>query len=126
LFPYTTLFRSEAVRLSDDDLRVLAQRGCVQLALEKLRRAAQSAEGIFDLVRQLFDHEPAAIEARQQIGLARDAAPLRGVGQLEQQMGSGDLPLEGRDRHIQRARIPRGAERPEAELAVRESFTRIE
>ena len=41
-------------------------------------------------------------------------------------MGSGDLPLEGRDRHIQRARIPRGAERPEAELAVGESLTRIE
>src|SRR5207245_10634826 len=41
-------------------------------------------------------------------------------------MSSGDLPFEGRDRHIQRARIPWGAERPEAELAVRESFTRIE
>jgi hypothetical protein len=35
-----------------------------------LRRTPQAPERIFDLVRQLPDHEPAAIEARKQIVLA--------------------------------------------------------
>ena len=61
-----------------------------QLALEQLRRAAQAAEGIFDLVRQLAHHQAAAVEPREQIVLARDALALRGVGELEQQVCAGD------------------------------------
>ena len=61
-----------------------------QLALEQLRRAAQPAQGILDLVRELANHEAAAVEAREQVVLARDALPLRGVGELEQQLATGD------------------------------------
>ena len=61
-----------------------------QLALEQLRRAAQAAQRIFDLVRELAHHEAAAIEARQQVVLARDALALRGVGELEQQLRAGE------------------------------------
>ena len=62
------------------------QRRGRQLALEQLRRAAQAAERVFDLVRELPDHQAAAVEPRQQIVFARDALPLRGVGKLEQQL----------------------------------------
>ena len=41
--------------------------------------AAQAAERILDLVRQLANHLPAGIQARDQFVLARDALALRGV-----------------------------------------------
>ena len=61
-----------------------------QLALEQLRRAAQAAERVFDLVGELPHHQAAAVEARQQIVVARDALALRGVGELDQQVRAGD------------------------------------
>ena len=92
--------------------------GVRQLALQQLRRAAQAAERIFDLVRELPDHQAAAVETRQQIVLARDALPLRGVGQLEQQVRAGDLAGERRDGHVQGARLARRAGGPHDELAI--------
>ena len=64
--------------------------GLGQLALEQLRRPAQAAQGIFDLVRELPHHQAAAIEARQQVVLARDALALRRVGDLQQQLRAGE------------------------------------
>ena len=55
-----------------------------ELAREQLRRAAQSAERIFDLVRELANHQPAAADLRQQRGLARDALMLGRVADLDQ------------------------------------------
>src|SRR5438045_8296594 len=60
LFPYTTLFRSQAgelVRLPNDDLEVPAQLGFVQHPLgveplqDQLRKAAQTGDGGAQLVR---------------------------------------------------------------------------
>ena len=65
-----------------------------ELALEELRRAAQAAERILDLVRELPNHQAAAVEARQQVVVARDAMALRVVRELEQQMRAGDLTFE--------------------------------
>ena len=55
--------RGEAIRLADDHAGVFAQ-VLVQLALEQLRGAAQAAERILDLVRELPNHLAAAVEAR--------------------------------------------------------------
>ena len=74
----------EPVRLADDDARVLAQRRIEQLALEQLRRAAQTAQRILDLVRELANHETAAAELREQRVLAREPPMLRDVLDLEQ------------------------------------------
>ena len=76
--------RGEAVGLADDDRRVLVQRAVRELALEQLRRAAQAAERILDLVRELANHRAAAAELRQQRVLARDALVLRRVRDLDQ------------------------------------------
>ena len=75
----------EPVGLADDDARVLAQRRIEQLALEQLRGAAQAAERVLDLVRELADHEPAAAELREQRVLAGQAPVLGDVLDLEQQ-----------------------------------------
>src|SRR5882672_12528954 len=48
----------ETVRLADDDVRVFAQRRVFQLPLQELRRAAQAAERILDLVSELPNHQP--------------------------------------------------------------------
>ncbi len=77
--------RRQAVRFADDDARVFAQ-VLVQLAFQQLRGAAQPAERILDLVRQLPNHLAARIESRHELVLARDALALRGVGDLEQQV----------------------------------------
>ncbi len=84
--------RAEPVGLADDDARCIRlQVGVRQLALQQLRRAAQAAQRILDLVRELAHHQAAAVQLRQQVVLARDALPLRGVGELEQQVRAGDL-----------------------------------
>src|SRR5690606_3466598 len=81
--------RREPVRLVDDDLRVLAQLGRRQLPLEELRRAAQAAERILHLVRELTDDPPGQPLLREQIELAPDAPIPFGIEQLEQQLGRG-------------------------------------
>ena len=78
----------EPIGLADDDTRVLAQRRIEQLALEQLRGAAQAAQRILDLVRELTNHETAAAELREQRVLAREPPMLRDVLDLEQAVRS--------------------------------------
>ncbi len=87
--------RGQAIGLADDDAGVFTQ-VFVQLALQQLRGAAQAAQRILDLVRQLPNHLPAGVEARHQFVLARDALALRGVGDLEQQIAPLELAVERR------------------------------
>ena len=67
--------------------------GVRQLALQQLRRAAHAAERILDLVRELADHQAAAVQTRQQIVLARDALPLRACRRAR---AAGACPVTGR------------------------------
>jgi hypothetical protein len=97
-----------------------------RLAFQQLRRAPQAAERIFDLVRQLPDHEAAAIEPRQQVVFARDALALSRVRQLQQKMGAGDLSGQRRDSYIQDTGVTRSPERPDNQLAVGDSLTGFE
>ena len=116
----------EAIGLTDNDSRVLPEGGFLQLAFQQLRGAAQAAQGIFDLVRELFDHEAAAVEPGEQIVLARDALTLGCVGQLQQQVGSRYLAFERRDSDVQRARVARRPGRPHRQLTISETFAGIE
>lgn len=62
--------RRQAVGLTDDDARVFTLRRVAEFAIQQLRRAAQAADGVFDLVCQLPDHQSAAIDVRQDVVLA--------------------------------------------------------
>jgi hypothetical protein len=74
----------ESIRFADDHRRVFAHVLFGQLARQQLRGAAQTAERIFDLVRELPDHQPPAVDLRQQRGLARNALMLSRVADLDQ------------------------------------------
>jgi hypothetical protein len=100
--------------------------GIVQLAREKLRRAAQAAQGIFDLVGELPNHQAAALQAREQVALARDALALGCIGKLEQQMRAGDLPFQQSDRDVEHARIARRAGGFQHQLAIGDPFSGLE
>src|SRR5882672_2966402 len=76
--------RLQAVGLLDDDPGVFAQARSVQLALEKLRRAPQSAEWVLDLVREVADQFPVCPMLRHALLLALDAQSLVDRAQLEQ------------------------------------------
>jgi len=67
----------------------------VQLARESLRSAAQTAQRIFDFMGKLPNHQAAALQAREQVALARYALALSRIGKLEQQMRAGNLVLRG-------------------------------
>ncbi len=95
---------AQPVRLADDDGGVFLQPRVVQLALQQLRRAAQSAERVLDLVRELANHEPAAVGAGAQFALARDALPGARVDELEQQLPAAEWILERRHREIDQRR----------------------
>ena len=75
----------EAVRFADDHAGVFAQRRVEQLPFEQLRRTAQAAERILDLVGELPDHQAAAPQLGEQRVLARQAPVLGDVLDLEQQ-----------------------------------------
>jgi hypothetical protein len=98
----------------------------VQLAFEQLRRAAQSAERILDLVRELPNHQAAAVETRHEVVVARDAMALRVIRQFEQQMRSGDLAFERGDRDIENARRLGCADRTQRQLAIRDAFAGLQ
>jgi hypothetical protein len=74
----------EPVRFADDHRGVFAHVLFGQLARQQLRRAPQTPERIFDLVRELPNHQPAAVDLRQQRGLARNALMLSRVADLDQ------------------------------------------
>ena len=52
----------ETIRFADDHRRVFAHPIVGQLAGQQLRRAAQTAERIFDLVCELANHQPPAVD----------------------------------------------------------------
>ena len=68
--------RLQAVGLLHDDLRVLGQLRAFELALQQLRRAAQPAERVLDLVREVADQRAARLGLVVQPLLARDAQLL--------------------------------------------------
>ena len=72
-----------------------------QFALEQLRGAAQAAERIFDLVRELPDHQPAAAELRQQRVLAGQAPVLGDVFDFQQQPAALHADADFGDRAIE-------------------------
>src|SRR5690606_18266840 len=92
--------RREAIGFADDDRGVLAHRRIAQLPCEQLGGAAQSAERIFDLVRQLTNHQAAAADLREQRGLARDALMLSRIGELDDEAGGCRRIFERRHRAI--------------------------
>ena len=79
--------RLQAVGLADDDLRVFDQLRPVELALEELRGAADAAERIPDLVREIADQLAVRLLLLVQPLLARDLQLLVDVPELEQQRG---------------------------------------
>ena len=91
----------EPIGLADDDARVLAQRRIEQLALEQLRGAAQAAQRILDLVRELTNHETAAAELREERVLTRQPAMLRDVLDLEQEAARSAAERDFGDRAIE-------------------------
>jgi hypothetical protein len=77
--------RLQPVGFLDDDLRVLAQLRPFQLALEELRRAAQAAERVLDLVREIADQLAVRLLAGHDALLAREAQLLLDRAQLREQ-----------------------------------------
>ena len=117
--------RRQAVRLADDDAGVLAQ-VLVQLALEQLRGAAQTAERILDLVRELPNHLAARVEARHQLVLARDALALRRVGDFQQQVFALEFAVERRHRHVDDAMLAAQRAGHHRHLALGQRFSGVE
>jgi hypothetical protein len=100
--------RREPIGFRDDHGRVLVQRWFLELALEQLRRPAQAAERILDLVRELPNHRTAAAELGQQVVLTRDALVVRRVGELDHDAARPARWIERRDRHVEHAGGPPG------------------
>src|SRR6188474_11588 len=93
----------EAIGLGDDDRCVLMQRAVLELAFEQLRGAAEPAQRIADLVRELTHHRPAAAELSQECILAHDALVLSHVRDLDQYASRPTRLIEGTDRHVDNA-----------------------
>jgi len=73
----------QAIRLSDDDGRVFAQCGVVQLLVEQLCRATQPTQRILHFVRQLLHHQAAGIHVGEDFGVAGDALARKEITQQE-------------------------------------------
>ena len=108
----------EAIGLGDDDRCVLVQRAVLELAFEQLRRAAEPAQRIADLVRELAHHRPAATELSQQCILAQDALVLGHVRDLDQHASRPARLIEGTDRHVDNA-LGRARMAGDVQLAAR-------
>ena len=68
------------------------------MPFEQLRRAAQSAEGILDLMRKLANHRTTATELGQQRIFARHALVMRRVGKLDDDTARASGRIERRHR----------------------------
>ena len=79
--------RLQAIGLAYDHLRVLDQWRPVELAFEQLRRAANAAQRVLDLVREAPDELAVGLLLLLQALLARDLQLLVDVAELEQQRG---------------------------------------
>ena len=56
-------------------------------------------------MRELANHQPAAVQSRQHLAFARDALARPGVGQFQQQMGARDLTFERRRGDVHHHRV---------------------
>jgi hypothetical protein len=108
----------EPVRFADDHRGVFAHVLFGQLARQQLRRAAQTTERIFDLVRELPNHQPAAVDLRQQRCLARNALMLSRVADLDQH--GGRCRLFVRRDHAIDDQLALAVHRPQRQLAAQE------
>ena len=90
----------------------------LELPFEQLRRAAQSAERILDLMRELANHRAAATELGQQRVFARDALVVRRVGKLDDDTARASGRIEWRHGCIEHAWW-RARPRLERDLATR-------
>jgi hypothetical protein len=79
--------RLQAIRLADDDLGVFDERRAIELALQKLGRAANPAQRILDLVRETADQLAIRLLLLEQPLFARDLELLIDMAELEQQRG---------------------------------------
>ena len=52
------------------------------------------------LLSELAQHEPAAVEPREHLAFARNALPGTRIGELDQQVGAGSLSFQCRHGHI--------------------------
>ena len=75
----------QAVGLLDDHLRVFAQFRLIQLALEELRRAAQAAQRVLDLMGEVADQLAVRLLLKDEALFARIAQLLLDGTQLCQQ-----------------------------------------
>jgi len=98
----------QPVGLVDDDLGVLRQALGLDLHLQQLRRAADAAERVLDLVRQVADQLLVGLYLAERALLAVLARLLLDLDQLDQR-GLGALQLV--DDHMHRQRLGAGAER---------------
>ncbi len=77
--------RLQAVGLLHDHLRELAQVRVRKLALEELRGAADAAQGVLDLVREVADQLPVGLLLLEELRLAGDAHLLVELAKLDEQ-----------------------------------------
>ena len=77
--------RLQAVGLLHDHLREFAQLRCIELALEQLRRAADAAERILDLVREVADELAVGLLLLEHLRLARDLELLLDLAEFHHQ-----------------------------------------
>ncbi|OPZ04581.1 MAG: hypothetical protein BWZ09_01707 [Alphaproteobacteria bacterium ADurb.BinA305] len=75
----------QAVGLGDDDVGEFAQLRVVELVLQQLGRAADAAERVLDLVREVADELAVGLLLVQQLLLARDAQLRVDRAEFEQQ-----------------------------------------
>ena len=104
--------RREAVRLLDDHARVRRELGIGQLPLEQLRGAAQPAERIFHLVRELANDPSRQLLLRDERRLAAHLAVALGIEELEQKKA---LVLERRGAAVEHDLVIADARRELAE-----------
>jgi hypothetical protein len=80
-----SISKLQAVGFLDDHLRVFPQLRALELALQQLRRAAQAAERVLDLVREVADQLAVRLLLRLDARLALDAQLLLDRAQLGEQ-----------------------------------------
>ena len=115
----------QPVGLADDHSGVFAQTGVGKLALQQLRGATQTAQRIFDFMRELPDHHSAADEPLTQIAFTRQPRALGRIREFQQQVCARHLPFKRRNRNIQHARLALRATGLDSQLAFRKSVALI-
>ena len=78
--------RLQAVGLLHDHLRVLVQPGALELPVEQLRRAADAAQRILDLVREVANQLAGGLALVEQALFARDLELLVDMAEFQQQL----------------------------------------